>query len=138
MTPKTYEKALLALRSYQAAQSDNIDEILAVACVLRNRVLKYGKTYTQVLEAAEVSRPWPAVNNPILSDPQNGILALVDDVYDNIAPDYSANHLHKDGALFFGRSQDHFDKKDWFDLNILSNPNEHPLIGNFGTMGFYA
>lgn len=139
MTPAQYETALLALRAYQCAKSDSIDECLAVASVFRNRVLRLGMTYTEVLEAAEseISRGWPAINHPLLTDPQNGLLAVVSDIYREVAPDYTANHLHKSGAMYFMRVQDHQNTGDWWDLNILQKQEEHGLIGSWGAMQFF-
>jgi hypothetical protein len=137
MQVKAYEKALLALRAYQAAKSDDITEVLCIACVFRNRVLKYGKTYTQVLENAEINRGWPHPMNFVMADPSHGVLAEIDGIYDNLTPDLTSNHLHKDGALHFGRVQDHQNTGDWFEENILKNPQEHALIGAFGVQNFY-
>jgi hypothetical protein len=136
-TSKSYEKSMLAWATWRAAKSDNIDELLAIACTFRNRWLRYGKAPSQVLEAAEINRPWPDIKHPIFIDPQNGLLQAVEDIYDNIAPDYTSNHLQKDGALWFCQAFEHQGKRTWMDINILDNPNEHPLIGQWGTQQFY-
>lgn len=138
MMPATYEAALLALRSYQAAKSDNADELLCIACVFRNRVMKYGKTYSQILEAAELNRGWPDVRHPALIDPQNGLLSQVEAIYRNETPDMTSNHLFRDGALWFGRAQDHQNTGDLFERTILQDPYNHPLIGQFGSQQFYV
>ena len=137
MTPSQYEMALLTLRSYQAAMSDNLDEILAVACVFRNRVQAFGKTYSQILEQAEENRGWPDIRHPLLINPQNGILAQISGIYKNETPDLTANHLHQSGALYFGRVMDHQNTGDWFETEILMKPEEHALIGQFGVQHFY-
>ena len=137
MQQKQFEKAIFALRVYQAAKSDNIDEILAIACVARNRVLRYGKTYMQVLEELEINRRYPDIGNPILIHPIRGLLVQIDDIYDNTTPDFTSNHLVRDGALFFGRPQDHQGTGDDFEEKILKNPEDHPLIGFWGLQGFY-
>lgn len=137
MTPSQYEMSLLALRSYQAAMSDNLDEILAVACVFRNRVQAFGKTYSQILEQAEENRGWPDIRHPLLINPQNGILTQVAGIYKNDTPDLTSNHLHKDGALYFGRIMDHQGTGDWFETEILMKPEEHSLIGSWGVQAFY-
>lgn len=138
MTSKQYEKALLALRSYQAAKSDDLMEILAIACVFRNRVQRYGKTYTQILEAAEVNRGWPSITHPLLISPENGILAQVDGIYENTTPDLTSNHNFKNGAMYFGRAVDHMNTGDEFDKNVLTNQEEHGIIGTFGVQQFYS
>jgi|SRR5579859_595062 len=137
MTPAMYETALLALRSWQAAKSDNIDEIMAIACVFRNRVMKYGKTYTQILEEAEVNREWPDIRHPALINPVNGILSQIDGVYRNETPDLTSNHLHKNGAMYFGRVVEHQGTGDEFEQNVLQNQEEHQLIGTFGVQQFF-
>jgi hypothetical protein len=138
MTPAIYEQALLALQSYRAAMSDDILEMLAIACVFRNRVHRFGKSYTQILEDAEVSRPWPAINHPILSTPYTGLLSQIEGIYKGDTADYTANHNFKNGALYFGRAQEHQRTGDWFEENILKNQKEHPLIGQFGAQHFYV
>lgn len=138
MTPKSYESALLALRSYQAAKSDDIMELLCVACVFRNRVFRYGKTYSQVLEQAEINRGWPSIQNPVLTNPNDGLFVKIEEIYSGNAPDYSSNHNFKDGALWFCDIMQHQGTGDWFETEILMKPEEHPLIGKFGNQWFYA
>lgn len=137
MTPASYEMALLALQSYRAAKSDDLLEILAIACVFRNRVHKTGRSYTQILEEAEVSRPWPAINHPLLITPYSGILSQVEGIYKGDTPDLTANHLKKNGALYFGRVQEHQGTGDFFEETVLKNQQEHGLIGQFGVQHFY-
>jgi hypothetical protein len=137
VTSRDYEMALLALRSWQASKSDSLDEVLAIACVFRNRVLKWGKTYTQVLEEAEVNRGWPDIRHPAMIDPNNGLLAAVEGIYKNETPDLTSNHLHKNGCLWFMRAVDHHGTGDWMDENILKNQAEHGLVGTWGIQQFY-
>lgn len=137
MTPATFETSLLALASWRASKSDDVTEILAIACVFRNRVMRYGKTYTQVLEEAEVNRGWPDIRNPALINPQNGILAQIEDIYKGVTPDLTSNHLMKNGALWFCEVMQHQGTGDWMEENILKNPGEHRLIGKWGFQNFY-
>jgi hypothetical protein len=137
MTPKMYECGLLALSAWRASKSDNIDEILAIASVLRNRVIAYNKTYSQVCEAAIVNRSWPDIRHPALIHPASGILAAVDGIYDNSVPDYTSNHLHKNGALHFARVVEHQGTGDDFEERIIKQYEAHPLIGTFGTQQFF-
>jgi hypothetical protein len=138
MTPKGFEKALLALRAYQAAMSDDPLEILCCACVFRNRVHAFGKNYIDILENAEVNRGWPYPTDPVMIHPTEGILVRIDGIYDNTSPDLTANHLRRDGALYFGRVMDHQGTGDDFETEILMKPEEHPLIGTFGAQAFYG
>jgi hypothetical protein len=137
MTPAQFDQALLVLRSWQAAKSDNIDELLAVMCTLRNRVLAYGKTYIQVCEAAEINRLYPDIRHPHLIHPTNGILAAVEGIYKNETPDLTSNHLHKNGALYFARVVEHQGTGDDFEERIIKQYEAHPLIGTFGTQQFF-
>jgi hypothetical protein len=138
MQPKVYEKALLALRSWQASKSDNLDEVLAIACVARNHVLKFGKTYSSVLEDLIINRPWPDIRHPLLIEPTRGLLAAVEDIYDNNMPDLTSNHLFKDGCLYFMRVVEHQGTGDSMETSILQNPTEHPLVGTWGVQQFFT
>lgn len=138
MGPREYEMSLLALTSWRAALSDNGDELTAIACVIRNHVLRYGKTYSQVCEKFIVNRDWPDIRHPALIDPHNGLISKMEGIYKNETPDYTSNHLHKDGCLYFLRVMDHQGKGTWEEENILKNPFEHPLVGQWGVQNFYV
>lgn len=137
MTPAHYEQALLALGAWQASKSDNIDEIMAIACVIRNRVIAYNKTYSGVVEALVKNRPYPDIRHPHLIHPTNGLLAAVEGIYRNESPDLTSNHLHKNGALYFGRVVDHQGTGDDFEERVIKQYEAHPLIGTWGTQQFF-
>jgi hypothetical protein len=137
MRVREYEMALLALTAVRAAKSDSIDEWVAIACVIRNQVLRFGKTYSQVCERFVVNRDWPDIRHPALIHPSTGLLAQVDAIYKNEAPDITSNHLHKEGALYFARVVEHQGKGTDFEEQILKHQDEHPLIGTFGTQQFF-
>ena len=137
MTSTQFDCAILCLRAWQAAKSDNIDELLAVACTLRNRVHTWSKTYLQVCEEAVVNRPYPNLRHAAMIHPTSGLLAAIEGIYKNETPDMTSNHLRPHGALYFGRAVDHHNTGDWFDVHILKDPEAHGLIGSFGVQQFY-
>ena len=149
MQPSTYECGIFVLSVYRAAKSDNIDELLAIASTLRNRVAKFGKTYSEICETAEINQGYPSINNPVLITPGTGLLAQIEEIYRNIAPDYTSSANNIEGALYFGRVQDEQPLPEfingelvtlpgsWFYENILKKQDEHPLIGTWGSQSFY-
>lgn len=143
MQPANYEAALLALASYRLAKSDNVDESIAIACVIRNHVIRtgiVGLTYTQVIQDFYKLRPtreWPSIANMTLTHPANGILSQIDGVYGNKTPDVTANAQNVRGAMYFARVVDE-DKDGWFTEEILKRQDIHPLVGTFGAQQFYV
>jgi hypothetical protein len=137
MNAAQYEQSLLALAAWRAAMSDNLDEIIAIACVIRNQVLRYGKSYSSVCENFVVNRGWPDIRHPLLLDPYKGVLSQVESIYKNEMPDMTSNHLHKEGALFFARVVDHQGKGTDFEERILKQYEAHPLIGSWGVQQFF-
>ena len=137
MTSREFEMSLLALTAWRAAKSDNIDEILAIACVIRNHVHTYGKTYTAVCEGFVVNRSWPDIRHPLLINPNAGVLSAMEGIYKNETPDLTSNHLHKNGAMYFCRVVDHQGTGDWIETEVLLKPEQHILIGSFGVQQFY-
>ena len=137
MNAAQYEQALLALTAWRAAKSDNLDEIIAIACVIRNNVLRFGKSYSSVCENFIINRDWPDIRHPLLLDPYRGVLSQVESIYKNEMPDMTSNHNHKDGALYFCRIMDHQGKGTDFEERILKQHLAHPLIGHWGTQAFF-
>ena len=137
LLPAQYEQSLLALAAWRASMSDNADELLAVACVIRNHVIRYGKSYSNVCENFIINRPWPDIRHPLLVNPHIGLLSQVEAIYRNELPDMTSNHLHKNGALHFGRVVDHQGKGTDFEDRIIKQYLAHPLIGTWGNQQFF-
>lgn len=137
MTSSQYEQALLALSAWRAAKSTNIDEILAVACVIRNHVLKFGRTYSKVCEGLIINQGYPDIRHPELIKPNGGLLSQVEAIYKNDLPDLTSNHNHPDGALYFARVVEHQGTGDDFEERIIKQYLAHPLIGTWGTQQFF-
>ena len=137
MQSSIYETALLALASWRAAKSENVDEMLAIACVIRNQVLRSGLTYSEVISTMPLNQGYPPPNHPALIMPGTGLLAQIEDVYTNKMPDLTSNLQFKEGASYFGRVTDEQGTGSWFEVNILQQQQFHPLIGQFGTQQFF-
>ena len=151
MQPSTYECGIFVLSVYRAAKSDNIDELLAIASTLRNRVAKFGKTYSEICETSEINQGYPSINNPVLITPGTGLLAQIEEIYRNIAPDYTSSANNIEGALYFGRVQDEqpesyedtegllrFKEGSWFYENVIQKPEKFQLLGTWGSQSFYG
>lgn len=151
MMPSTYEQALLVLATWRAAKSDNIDELTSIMCTFRNRVMKFDKTYSEILSEAEINRGYPPNNHPLLIMPGSGLLSIVEDVYTNKMPDYTSSANNIEGALYFGRVQDEqpesyedaegllrFKEGSWFYENVIQKPEKFQLLGTWGSQSFYG
>ena len=144
MTQADYEKGLLVAATFRLAKSDDVNELLAISCVLRNLVVpRYGQVaeypsytdaLTAVLEAYEL-RPLPRHDNPALIDPDEGLLGKIDSVYDNSLPDVTSSRTHPGGARYFGSASR---PGGWFHSQVISRQDIHPLIGSWGAQQFYA
>lgn len=143
MTPDTYEKALLANAAYRLAFMDNVDELIAICCVIRNHMNpRFGpsqyKSYSEALEdffCIYPLRPNPAINNPVLVS-KTGILGVIESIYDGRYTDITASRNNPLGAKYFARVQS-LSQDDWRFRDIVSHPEAHPLIGTFGSQCFY-
>lgn len=144
MTAADYEKALIVQATFRLAKSDDVNELLAIACVIRNLVVprlgqvpeypSYTAAIEEMLNAYEL-RPFPRHDNPALVDPDDGLLVKVDGVYDNSMPDFTSSRSHPGGARFFCSARR---PAAWFQSSILDRPDVHALIGSFGSQQFYA
>jgi hypothetical protein len=142
MNPLEYEQALLALTAWQVSATSSVDEMVAVACTIRNHVIVRGlgnvPTYRSYSEACEdFLANYPQRARPKLDDPAfvapHGLLFQIAGIYDCTAEDVTATHDHPEGAKYFSNRPD-----DWFRAEIIDRPNVHPLIGSWGAMQFYV
>lgn len=145
MTPREYEIAVFAQTVWQLARSSDVNELAAVACTIRNLVIpRIGQiaAFPSYLEACEASilvyptRQRPALTDIAFTDPTSGFLAIAEDIYDCSYQDITASHDHSNGAKYFysvsGLAADH-----WFQIEILNQPEKHPLLGTFGALQFF-
>lgn len=135
----------LAQTTWQLSKSDTLNELIAIACVLRNHVIpRIGQvaTYSSYMEAcrdfleAFPSRKPPTLEEPVFIAP-DGFLSVVDGIYDASSPDITATHDHPNGACFFCRPTQ-VEPGSWVDLEIIKKPAHHPLLGTWGSQQFYG
>jgi hypothetical protein len=142
VNPLEYEVAFYAQTVWQLARSSNQDELLAVACVIRNHVVpRLGQVaaYPSFYEACQdflavypSHRPIPSLSEPAFVAP-GGLLFNISAIYDCSYEDVTATHDHPNGAKYFANEPD-----DWFKAEIAGRPDIHPLIGQYGSMYFYV
>lgn len=144
MTGADYEKGLIIAATFRLAKSDDVNELLAIACVIRNLVVpRLGQTpeypsYTdavgELLSVYDL-RPLPRHDCPALVDPEDGLLVKIDSVYDNSLPDITSSRTHPQGARFFCMTRY---PASWFKAAILDHQDQHILIGTFGAQQFFS
>lgn len=151
MTQPEYEKALLVMASWRLALNNDVNELMAIACVIRNWVIpRYGAMVEPMLSKAYhlsysdaiaeflrvyPTREFPKINEGALVDPQEGMLLKVDEIYDCKLVDLTSSRSFPVGARYFGRV---VNATDWFRTTVLARQDVHPLIGTFGSQQFYA
>ena len=141
MTPQNYEVAMFANAVWRLAKSNDLNELAAIACVLRNHVIvRPGQmaTYPTYLKACEDflkalagwTRPGPDMTEDGLVSHPDGLLAIIDSVYDCSYPDLTATTTTP-GARYFCQAAQ---APDWM-KPILTT---HHLCGTFGSQQFWA
>lgn len=144
MTPENYEIALLANISWRLAKSSDTNELIAIACTLRNHAIPRmgmgrGRTYTEVIEDFISTYPLrenPTINELSFSGP-NGLLSVIDDIYNCKYIDITASKSQPGGAKYFARAAT-LTSDDWRYEEVIQRPGLHPIIGTFGAQQFYA
>lgn len=155
MQQSEYEKGLLVQASWRLARSNDINELMAVACTIRNWVITkhypgisrhpmghlsqiYYGTFSEAIEAFYEMypdpRPSPAIDEPALIDPMEGLLLKIDEVYNCSMADFTSSKAFPGGARYFARNGG----AGWIKEEIVCRREEHPLIGTFGGQQFYA
>ena len=139
MTPQQFEAAFLAQTAFRLALSDNVDELIAVASVIRNWVIpkpgriaqyhSYPQACIDFLKTYPV-RDFPNMTEDCLVSP-NGLLSVIDSIWDCAYPDLTATQTTP-GAMYFGRSAA-IDESDWRFGLIRSRP----VLATFGAQQFW-
>jgi hypothetical protein len=151
MTQADLEKGLLVIAAWRLAKSNDPNELLAIMSVIRNWVVpRYGvkvepmvqETYYKSYSAAiadffEIypTRGLPAINEPALIDPVEGLLLKVDSCYSCDMVDTTSSRAFPGGARYFGRAAS---PTEWFQRTVLARQDVHPLIGSFGSVQMFA
>lgn len=139
MTPQTFEAAILAQTSFRLAQSNSVDEMVAIACVIRGHVVpKPGQfaTYKSYPEACkDFLQAYPVRSEPDVTEDvlisQNGLLSLIEKIYSCEYLDITATQTTP-GARLFARTAN-LSETDWRWSLIKSGQ----LLGSFGSQQFY-
>lgn len=139
MTPEGFVKAQVAAFVYaEAAECGGHDSMLAIACVLRNRVRKgwFGGNWIAVLEHAgdTASQPitFPA-SYDLTSKTFIRVLQEIDDIFLGVYVD-----TFTDGGLYYWDSQKPAPPKPWFVEKILNDGPNHPRKAQVGTIYIFA
>jgi hypothetical protein len=139
MTPQDYEKAFMVMAVWQLAKSNDLNELAAIACTLRNHVVPRPgqmQTYKTYLHACEdfmkayPVRPRPTLLEDAMTSYPDGLLAIIDKIYDCSYPDLTATQTTPGARYFCQASQ----PPEWI-KPILST---HHLCGTFGSQQFWA
>jgi len=139
VTPQNYEIAMLARAVWMLAKSNDLNELAAIACVLRNHIVPRPgqmQTYPTYLKACEdfmkacPVRPGPEMTEDALTSHPDGLLAIIDAVYDCSYPDLTATQTTP-GARYFCQAAQ---APDWMKPILAS----HHLCGTFGAQQFWA
>lgn len=139
MTPQQYEAAFLAQTSWRLALSNSPDEMVAIACTLRNHVYskmgqvsKY-KSYPEACLAfleSYPTRPFPDMPEDSFIAPGT-VLALCEEIWDCSYPDVTATQTTL-GATMFARVTT-LESKDWRYPLVQSGQ----LLGTWGSQQFF-
>jgi hypothetical protein len=116
----------------EGAEYGGVNNMLAVAHVLRNRVFAGWGDWVEVVTRAHEKR----ANTPFVSVPNlrtnnaRVLLNRIDEVYTRAdASDLTG------GALFYVDPAKHL--ADWFKREVLEKPEEHPRVAHIGPVWFY-
>lgn len=142
MTPQTYEKAKLASAVWRLAKSNDPNELLAVACTMRNHLVAMpGKpqTYNSFSTCVEGFlkiyanhlRPAPLLNEPAFVSFPDGLLSVIDDVYEFKTRDITATETTP-GARFFAQASKVMEEDLFWPIVQGRQP-----VGTFGAQQFY-
>jgi hypothetical protein len=141
-----FEKALLAEAAWRLSRSSDVNELLAVACSIRNwvcprmgQVGHYYRSYSEAINAFYSTYPLrdvPSLSEPALVDPTDGLLWKIDEVHNGRMPDLTSSDANPYGAKYFGRPGT-ASTDSWFYKTVILQQGAHPLIGTFGGQSFY-
>jgi len=136
MVVEDFEKGILALLCWREARGEGIDGMLAVACVVANRVRAWKKSWCEVIDAHDqfssmtVKGDSQTIVYPDVRDPLFlRLIQALDAIYEGRSKDVT------NGALYYGDLQDV--TSDWFKVHILGDPSAHPLCARIGRHSFF-
>lgn len=141
MTTDNFLKAELALFVWQNAHEyGGIDNMLALAFVLRNRVKQgwNGGDWSQVIAEAPskagdatIKGGYPDVRDTVV----RMLLSRIDGVFNDSERDvYTVDHEGR-GALYYTDLAN--TTNPWFKANILQKLENHPIVAKVGPVSFF-
>lgn len=134
MTAEQFIKAeLAALAHREAAHHGGIDNMLAVAFVMRNRKIAgwQGGNWMDIITSAELTAGTAYQRTaPDLRDLTfRTFLQQIDDVFSGFTPD-----KYTEGALFYAELNN---PTEWFTKNVLTDLYNHPRVAQVGPVTFF-
>lgn len=141
MTYENYIKAQLVHYCVNEGWDGSIETPLAIAQTLKNRVDEGwgGGDWMKVIEAAPDYSGNSKKNRPAI-EPRDlifrSILQQIDEVYYGTSFENYVNDDQGQKALYFAEL--HTLDRDWFKQNIVSDPENHPMIAKVGQINFFA
>lgn len=133
MTIDTYIRAQMARFAIEeGARHGGVNNMLAVACVLRNRVFAGWGDWLEVVQRAGEKRAteYPPQAPLLRSGNVRVLLNRIDDVYTRA----DANDL-TGGALFY--FEPGFPTAEWFTREVIGRPDDHPRVAHVGPVWFF-
>lgn len=144
MTVADFEKALACLLAWREERSNQINGMLGVLFVVRNRAKAGWENgdWIRIISAHNQFSSMSGLDDsqtvmyPDQRDPQFlqflQILQMVDSVYDDTRKDLLTN-----GALYYADLGKGVTHGGWFQRNIVQQPALHPRIAQIGTTSYF-
>jgi len=141
LTPQAFEAALFARAVWMLSRSNDVNELAAVACTIRNHVvIRPGQAQTYASYAlacadflkAYPTRPEPGFEEPSLTSYPDGLLNIIDKIYDCSYKDITATQTTP-GARYFGQVAS-LPADNW----MQQIARTHQILGTFGAQQFFA
>lgn len=142
MSPENFVKAQIAQFAFEeVGHMGGFNQMLAVACILRNRVRKgwHGGNWIAVLNTAKESAafdPGPRIDFDLSSAAFRRVLQEIDEIYTGMFND----DLTNEGLYYFDTLHNEQNKtvRPWFAEKIIRDPANHPRIAQVGMLYIYA
>ena len=138
MSPENFVKAQIAAYAYnEAAHCGGHDAMVAVACVLRNRVKAgwFGGDWMEVLNHAEEAAPLTSTIAPTIALSNSSFRRLLEEVDDIFLGMYT-DTMTEGGLYYFDvlHAQTGRDIRPWFKQKILQDQANHPRKAQVGML----
>ncbi len=137
-------KSELALLAWREERSNQVNGMLGVCFIVRNRVKKgwFGSSWLGNINghgqfsSMTILGDSQTIKYPVMNDPQfTQILQLVDEVYDQDNP--RVDNLTNGSLYYADLNNPTFTKGGWFDREILQKSDIHSLAATIGTTSYF-